>query len=106
MKWIRWAIDIIKQLWEKWTDFLDMYTIEEKIQGFMHYSVLYYGCIYCVSFVSLRLQCGEKGQSCGGRRMAGGQAAPRRPDSEPARQCYHTRLEAHVLDRAGRFRRD
>ena len=32
MKWIRWAIDIIKQLWEKWTDFLDMYTIEEKIQ--------------------------------------------------------------------------
>ena len=36
LKWIHWAIDIIKQLWEKWTDFLDMYTIEEKIQGFMH----------------------------------------------------------------------
>ena len=36
MKWIHWLIDIIKQLWEKWTDFLDMYTIEEKIQGFMH----------------------------------------------------------------------
>ena len=34
MKWIHWLIDIIKQLWEKWTDFLDMYTVEEKFRGF------------------------------------------------------------------------
>ena len=34
LKWIYWLIDIIKQLWEKWTDFLDMYTVEEKFRGF------------------------------------------------------------------------
>ena len=53
LKWIHWAIDIIKQLWEKWTDFLDMYTVEEKFRGFGLTVFFYDDCLYCVWAVPL-----------------------------------------------------